>query len=116
MFPNYEFVRALKAQLENDNGSIFRYADHENSILKIIYNQLQADQGEIADREELCEFIKSITHQGRQGSDEQWTGKRNMVDMLEIVKHYYYDPATNGSNSIKQVLPAMLNSSIFLKD
>ena len=115
-FPNYEFVRALKDQLENDSGSIFRYAAHENSILKIIYNQLQADQGEIADREELCEFIKSITHQGPQGSDEQWTGERNMVDMLEIVKRYYYDPATNGSNSIKQVLPAMLNSSAFLKD
>ncbi len=116
VFPNYDFVRALKAQLEEDNGSIFRYADHENTILKKIYNQLQANQGEIADREELCEFIKSITHQGPQGSDEQWTGKRNMVDMLDIVKHYYYDPATNGSNSIKQVLPAMLNSSAFLKD
>lgn len=116
VFPNYEFVRALKDQLENDNGSIFRYADHENSILKIIYNQLQADQGEIADREELCEFIKSITHHNPQGSDERWTGERNMVDMLDIVKRYYYDPATNGSNSIKQVLPAMLNSSTFLQD
>ena len=116
VFPNYEFVRALKDQLKEDNGSIFRYAAHENSILKKIYIQLQADQGEIADREELCEFIKSITHHDPQGSDERWTGERNMVDMLEIVKRYYYDPATNGSNSIKQVLPAMLNSSTFLQD
>ena len=115
-FPNYEFVRALKVQLEGDSGSIFRYAAHENSILKIIYNQLQADQGEIADREELCEFIKSITHHNPQGSDERWTGERNMVDMLKIVQRYYYDPATNGSNSIKQVLPAMLKSSTFLQD
>ena len=38
-----------------------------------------------------------------------------MVDMWEIVKRYYYDPATKGSNSIKYVLPAMLNSSPFLK-
>jgi len=114
-FPNYEFVRALEDQLGNDNGTIFRYSNHENTFLNIIYRQLQADQQEIADREELCEFIKSIT-QAVKDSVEQWTGDRNMVDMWEIVKRYYYDPATNGSNSIKQVLPAILNSSTFLQD
>lgn len=114
-FPNYKFVRVLKAQLENDNGTIFRYSNHENTFLNIIYRQLQADQREIADREELCEFIRSITQAGR-NSVEQWIGERNMVDMWEIVKRYYYDPATNGSNSIKQVLPAILNSSTFLQD
>ena len=114
-FPNYDFVRALKAQLENDNGSIFRYSNHENTFLNMIYRQLQADQREIADREELCAFIRSIT-QAVRDSIEQWTGERNMVDMWEIVKRYYYDPATNGSNSIKQVLPAILNSSAFLQD
>jgi len=108
-------VRALKAQLENDNGSIFRYSNHENTFLNMIYRQLQADQREIEDREELCAFIRSIT-QAVKDSVEQWTGERNMVDMWEIVKRYYYDPATNGSNSIKQVLPAILNSSAFLQD
>jgi hypothetical protein len=39
-----------------------------------------------------------------------------MVDMLELVKRYYYDPNTRGSNSIKQVLPAMLNRSKYLQD
>jgi hypothetical protein len=39
-----------------------------------------------------------------------------MIDMCELVKRYYYDPATNGSNSIKQVLPAILNGSCFLKE
>lgn len=81
----------------------------------MIYRQLQADQRKIADREELCVFIRSIT-QAVKDSVEQWTGERNMVDMWEIVKRYYYDPATNGSNSIKQVLPAILNSSAFLQD
>jgi hypothetical protein len=38
-----------------------------------------------------------------------------MVDMLDLVKKYYYDPATNGSNSIKYVLPAILNSSQYLQ-
>ena len=39
-----------------------------------------------------------------------------MVDMLELVKRYYYDPYTRGSNSIKQVLPAILNSSKYLQE
>ena len=115
VFPNYKFLRALKAQLENDNGSIFRYSNHENTFLNIIYRQLQTDQQKIADQEALCEFIRSIT-KAVKGSIEQWIGERNMVDMWEIVKRYYYDPATNGSNSIKQVLPAILNSSTFLQD
>jgi hypothetical protein len=38
-----------------------------------------------------------------------------MIDMLELVKRYYYDPATKGSNSIKDVLPAILSSSEFLQ-
>ena len=115
VFPNYDFVRALKAQLEHDNGTIFRYAAHENTYLNIIYQQLQDDKKSISDKEVLLSFIKTITQSTKKAS-EQWTGERNMVDMLEIVKRYYYDPSTNGSNSIKQVLPAILNSSSFLKE
>lgn len=115
VFPNYEFVRALKAQLEHDSGSIFRYSNHENTYLNMIYRQLRADQQEIADRDELCAFIQSITH-AVGASDEQWVGEREMIDLWEMVKRYYYDPATNGSNSIKAVLPAILNSSVFLQE
>ncbi len=39
-----------------------------------------------------------------------------MVDLWHLVKRYYYDPYTKGSNSIKYVLPAVLNSSDFLKE
>ena len=115
VFPNYDFLRALKFQLENDSGSIFCYSHHENTFLNIIYNQLRVDPAEISDRVELCAFIRSITQSAKE-SREKRSGTRNMVDMLELVKRYYYDPATNGSNSIKHVLPAVLNSSGYLKD
>jgi hypothetical protein len=114
-FPNYEFVRELKKQLENDNGTIFRYAPHENTYLNLIYRQLIEDQSEILDREELCLFIKNIT-KSVGSSTERWEGERCMVDMWELVKRYYYHPVTNGSNSIKYVLPAILNSSDYLKE
>ncbi len=114
VFPNYDFVRNLKRELEKDEGSVFRYAAHENTYLNIIYRQLLEDQTAIADREELCRFIQTITTSVN-GSAAQWSGQRSMIDMCELVKRYHYDPATNGSNSIKQVLPAILNSSRFLR-
>lgn len=39
-----------------------------------------------------------------------------MVDLLDMVKRYYYDPMTKGSNSLKNVLPAILNRSKFLQE
>ena len=114
VFPNYEFIRELKKQLELDDGTIFRYAPHENTYLNLIYRQLCEDEAKIHDKEDLCTFIKSIT-KSVGSSDEKWEGDRCMVDMWELVKRYYYDPLMKGSNSIKYVLPAMLNSSDYLK-
>ena len=115
VFPNYDFSRNLKNQLEQDQGTIFRYAAHENTYLNMIYRQLMEDAADIKNRTELCQFIRTITQSGRSNA-EQWEGPRKMIDMLELVKRYYYDPAMKGSNSIKQVLPAILNSSKFLQE
>jgi hypothetical protein len=115
VFPNFDFIRHLKRELENDDGTIFRYAAHENTFLNHILNQLQEEPADaVPDREALREWIKTIT-QSTKGPGEQWEGARNMVDMCELVKRYYYDPFTQGSNSIKWVLPAVLNSSAYLK-
>lgn len=112
-FPNYEFVRALRDELDKDEGSIFRYATHENTYLNQIWEQLKADDT-VRDRDELCGFIETISH-SKDKQIETWCGRRDMVDMLELVRSYYYHPATKGSNSIKHLLPAILNSSDFLK-
>lgn len=112
-FPNFNFVRALKKELEQDNGTIFRYAAHENTILNVIYRQLK-ESGE-SDAAELGDWIKTITN-STGSSVEKWTGPRTMVDLRELVLRYYYNPLTNGSNSIKQILPAVLQTSDFLKE
>ena len=112
-FPNFDFVRALKAALENDNGTIFRYSHHENTILNAIYIQLQ--QSSETDKVELMKFIQAVTH-SKSDSVIKWCGDRDMVDLWEVEKKYYYNPFTKGSNSIKAVLPASLNSSAFLKN
>lgn len=109
-FPNFDFVRALKKELEQDNGSIFRYSHHENTILNHISEQLA--ESEEGDREELREFIATITHPagGKKG------GARDMIDLCEVVKCCFYHPSMKGSNSIKCVLPAVLNASKFIRD
>jgi hypothetical protein len=114
VFPAYEFLRALKADLETDNGTIFRYAAHENSFMNRIHGQIR-QAGNIPDGDDLLAFIENIS-KSTGNSELTWEGPRNMVDMLELVKRYYYDPYTRGSNSIKQVLPAILNSSKYLQD
>ncbi|MDO9508891.1 MAG: DUF2779 domain-containing protein [Thermovirgaceae bacterium] len=115
VFPNYAFARALKKQLDRDEGTIFRYAAHENTYLKMIVRQMDEDPDPPTDRVELAEFIGEITC-GRDEKGQVCEGQRNMVDMLKLVKRHYYDPAMGGSNSIKYVLPAILNSSPFLEN
>lgn len=113
-FPSFDFVRELKAQLEIDNGTIFRYHSHENTYLNFIFEQLLREN-DVPDRDELCAFIQTITHSTEKAATS-WTGSRDMVDLYELVKRFDYNPATNGSISLKFVLPATINSSEYLKD
>lgn len=113
-FPNFEFVRALKKSLDSDGGTIFRYAAHENTVLNQIKGQLLSWAEPIEDREELIQFIESITS-FTNGAGKSVSGSRCMIDLCELVKRYFYHPGMKGSNSIKKVLPAILDASDFLK-
>ena len=112
--PSIDFVRSLKSELEKDSGTIFRYSNHENTYLNMISRQLFDLTEPPADLDDLESFIKSIT-KAPLDSREKWESNRCMVDLWELVKRFYYDPLTNGSNSIKKVLPAILNRSHYLQ-
>ena len=116
-FPSFDFLRALKKELEGDEGTIFRYAAHENTYLNIIYSQLQrADGQEVPDRKELCRWITTVAHPTERNRGAWVPGSRDMVDQLQLVERYFYHPATGGSNSLKKVLPAVLGSSEYLRE
>ena len=112
VFPNFEFLRRLKASLEKDSGTVFRYASHENTVLRQIRDQLldtpQSDQAE------LLAFIDSITKPRDKELGEP--GLRNMIDLRDVVLELYYHPLMGGSNSIKKVIPAVLDESKFLRE
>lgn len=103
-FPNFNFVRNLKQQLEQDHGTIFRYSNHENTVLCDILQQLQSSNE--PDKTSLINWIQTITKK-----DKQWLGERNMVDLYALVINYFYHPLMKDSNSLKCVLPTILHDS-----
>lgn len=112
-FPNFEFVRELKKVLSQNQGSVFRYSHHENSVLNQIYDQL--NESIETDRVELMQFIESIT-QPRKNDVRKVTGDRNMIDLCQVIIDFYYSLHMGGSNSIKTVLPAALKTSELLQE
>lgn len=113
-FPNFEFIRELKRQLENDDGDIFRYDIHENNILNAI-RILLMDSNE-SDKEDLIRFIETITHPTGSSKNSFVAGSRDMKDLKVIAQKYFYHPSMGSSNSIKQVMPAILHSDPFFRE
>jgi hypothetical protein len=105
-FPSYKFVRALMNSLSNDDGTIFRWSHHENTILNGIFEDLAKDPKAPDDKEELMTFIKKITK----------SGEREMIDLCDISSKCFYHEFTKGRNSLKVVLPALFIASPFLRD
>jgi hypothetical protein len=104
-FPNFSFVRTLKKALEVDDGTIFRWAAHENTILRQIKSQLLASNQPPDDRDALIVFIDQVTD----------SGPRSMIDLNEIALRSYFHPETKGRTSIKKILPAVMATSQYLK-
>ena len=106
VFPNYDFARALKAELDKDNGSVFMWSQHESTILSAIIKQLSTDAAAPDDAKELIEFLLTLSK----------SGERAMIDLCAFAEKAFYHPDTKGGNSIKQVLPAILKVSTTLRE
>ena len=66
----------------------------------------------------MIDFIEGITYEkeNRIAGIPARRGFRNMIDLCDIVKRFYWHPIMKGSNSIKAVLPAILNSGTYLQE
>lgn len=104
VLPSIGFARELKKCLEGDEGTVFRYHNFENTVLKNIVELLENIQPEDAD--ELIDFLRTLIR----------GGSREMVDQYKLTEKYYYSSHMGGSISIKNVLPAVLTESERLKD
>ena len=113
-FPNFIFMQHLHDALVHDDGTIFRFSHHENTILNAIRDQLKASNYQFKDV--LIPFIESISKAKDKHPDPWPVPERNMVDLCDVIKKYYYNPYSYGSNSIKKILPAVLKSSELIKN
>ncbi len=111
--PNYDFVRALSVAL-GSKGTVFMWSPHENTTLNAILTELEQDPAPPADAVALGVFIRSLTTRNA-GKGETHAGGRAMVDLCRLAEKAFFHPATKGSNSIKKVLPAVMQSSDYLK-
>ena len=108
VFPNFEFLKALQGSL-GDHGTVFRYASHENTILRHLTEQLQMEVRPAPagmNTAQMMDWVAKLLTDG----------ERAMVDMCDLVKKHYYHRAMGGSNSIKAVLPAVLSTSRRLEE
>lgn len=117
VYPNLAFIRALKTSLGTDEGTIFRYHNHENTYLRMIYSQIESGTWaiEAQEKNELLAFINHITRFKPLGEKEYIHGKRAMVDLYDLVAKYYYSPFARGKVGLKFILPAIIKDSPFLK-
>jgi hypothetical protein len=114
--PSFEFIEELYKSLSQNKGDVFMYSFHENTYLKYMI-KLLSDESPFDEEytETLVEFLQSLTSPG--DMIPTWDeGERKMIDMAVMVREYYWHPDMKGSNSIKQVLPAIMNDSKFIKD
>ena len=105
VFPNFKFAQALKAELEQDDGTVFMWSHHENTILSKIAEQLENTSNPPSNASDLVAFIHSLIA----------GGSRQMYDLCKLSKDAYFHTSTKGSSSIKKVLPAVLKTSATLK-
>ena len=105
VYPGFDFVRELKSVLDQDEGSVFMYHHYEKTTLNDVKDRL-LDSDE-PDKNELINWIDTLVSDG---------SPRELIDQQKLIVNYYYSVYMGGSNSIKDVLPAVLKESEALKE
>lgn len=102
-FPNLIVLRQLR-QAVGDTGSVIHWWTHEATILKHIKAQIEAMTPAPPDAAELIGFIDGLI-----GASER---PSRLVDLgRHVVEKWAYFLGTEGSSSIKKVLPALLRAA-----
>jgi len=100
-WPNKDFLEDLCNQLSQDGGTILHYAHHEQQVLGDL-----ADQVETRGDSRLAMWVRNLMDPSK---GDHGQGKGRMVDLQKILVQRYYHPLAGGSNSLKKILPAILN-------
>jgi hypothetical protein len=115
--PSFEFIEELHISLSKNDGDVFMYSNHENTYLNYMIKLLWKESPYSPEKtEKFVLFLQSLTKPSGDITPKWEEGSRKMIDMAVMVRSYYWHPDMKGSNSIKKVLPAIMNDSQFIKD
>jgi hypothetical protein len=99
--PNLGFLESLR-KLLGEQGTIYHWADYEVTVTQELANEIRGDES----KADLVSWV-----------DRNWGTKAKIkkdivksercLDLLEISRGHFYDPAMMGSHSIKKVLPVV---------
>ena len=103
--PSIDAVRALKSALLTDNGTVLHWYHHERTVLREIAEEIESTQP--MDAEDLLHFLTSLGMQ---------KGVGRLVDFGRLMEEQVFLAGTQGSSSMKRLLPAVLKSSKFLQE
>jgi hypothetical protein len=99
-FPNFKFAESLMKEIKH-TGTVLIWSSYENTILKEIYEQMDAyGYTNTALKNWLEHFVKF---------DKQ--DDCGYVDLAAIACKYYHHPLCEGRYSVKYVLPAVLHET-----
>ena len=87
-------------------GTVFHWGRYEKDVLRELAREMLSEPADEFDQDDLCEFIESLTG---------GVSSLVMVDQSLIAEKYFFHPDTRGSSSIKKLLPAIMNSSEYLR-
>ena len=111
-YPNFELVRKLKQIPDIEDGTIVQYSNFERNALKTIRSELLQEQNEIADANQLINWIEKIINR----HDSSHSQPPYIADLSRLVKNFYYNSEMESSLSIKDVLRSVMSHSSYLKN
>jgi hypothetical protein len=97
--PNLGFLESLR-KLLGEQGTIYHWADYEVVVTRELADEIRADES----KADLVSWIDRNWGRGR-GKNE--VKSERCLDLLEISRGHFYDPAMMGSHSLKKVLPVV---------
>jgi hypothetical protein len=98
--PNIGFLESLR-KLLGEQGTIYHWADYEVTVTQELAQEIRGDEA----KADLVSWVDR--NWGTPGNKKTAVKSERCLDLLEISRGHFYDPAMKGSHSLKKVLPVV---------
>jgi hypothetical protein len=97
--PNLGFLESLR-KLLGEQGTIYHWADYEVTVTRELADEIRGDESK-------ADLVSWVDRNWGRGRGKHEVKSERTLDLLEISRGHFYDPAMMGSHSIKKVLPVV---------